>query len=123
MRRTEGTRVVGGGISSKTVTTHAGSPTAKGSIVVVDVAQFMIHWFVDIKEGFVVVPGGVASVTVVQTGILSFVERTASMLGSEKRAPQKSIVYVVISDAHGKDTTVSSGVLFSEGRPMGWYEG
>lgn len=64
--RTEGTRFIGGGLSSGAVATLTGLPTAKGSIDVVEVAELRIHESMDIKQGFVTVPDRMTAVTAVQ---------------------------------------------------------
>lgn len=83
--------------------------SAEGTIVVIVVALFRIQYSVDIEQGFLAVPAGVAGVAVVQTGILTIVKCTASILEGEERTPQRWIVYVVVLGVHGQGTISGVG--------------
>lgn len=82
---TEGTRAMGGGISSRSVTAHADLPTAEGCTVVIEVPEFGIHGPLDMDKGILAVPDGVVSVITVRVKIIAVVECTSSVLRTKER--------------------------------------
>lgn len=100
------------------------------------------------EEGCLAIPNEVASIIIVHTRILTVVERTESMSGSQERGPQRCTsvsLYLVVTakrlsqmwdgvshkakffreawESGSMVVTVPSDVSRSEGQPMGWYEG
>lgn len=63
----------------------------------------------DIKEGCITVPDRMTAANEVRTGIISMMERTALILGSEERGPQKRIVCIVVPGTHSEHTIPGVG--------------
>lgn len=83
MKRTEDSRAMRGGVSSRAVTAHASLRMAKSRVVVIQVTQFGTLKAMDIAEEFRAISNGVANAITVQTRTLAIVERAASILRSK----------------------------------------